>query len=241
MTDFAMIGSPEHAGVAVHDADAASFMRRKAFLAAGRHSVRVRLLRRLILAGSVLGIGGLIGFAFFNPFRTAIPSVSIDGAGFNGTQVTMQNPKLTGFKADGRPYTLDAKSAVQDARTPNLLELHDIDAHVTMADQSVVHVVSDLGNYDSSKETMTFDHDVHLTSDSGLDVRMKSAYVEFKTGVVDTKDPVSVVMNSGTVSSDRMHMSDNGKVAHFEGHVHSVMLPAGTGKAMAATLKGTTP
>ena len=144
----------------------------------------------------MLGIAAVLMFAFFNPFRVAIPSVSIDSVGLNGTKVTMDHPKLSGFKSDGRPYTLNARTAVQDARTPNILELHEIDAHVTMANQSIVHVVSELGTYDSSKETMTFDHDVHLTSGAGYDVRMASAYVEFKTGVVDTRAPLTVVMNS---------------------------------------------
>lgn len=217
MTDFASLGAP--------DPYAAPASRHAAFRAAGRHTSRVRWLRRFILLGSVIGIAAVLVFAFFNPFRVAIPSVSIDSVGLNGTKVTMDHPKLSGFKSDGRPYTLNARTAVQDARTPNVLELHDIDAHVTMADQSVIHVVSELGTYDSSKETMTFDHDVHLTSPAGYDVHMANAYVEFKNGVVDTRQPLTVVMNSSTVSADSMHMADNGKEATFEGHVHSVMLP----------------
>ncbi len=233
MTDFASLGSPEPL--------AAPISRHAAFRTAGRHTSRVRFLRRIILFGAITGVAAILAFAFLNPFRAAIPSVTIDGMGLNGTKVTMQQPKLAGFKSDGRPYRLNARTAVQDARTPNILELHELDADVTMSDKSVVHVVSNLGTYDSSKETMTFDHDVHLTSDSGFDVRMASAYVEFKTGVVDTRAPLTVVMNTGTVSADSMHMTDNGKEVTFEGHVHSIMLPAGTAPATASSLKGTGP
>ena len=233
MTDFASLASPEPL--------AAPAPRHAAFRAAGRHTKRVRFLRRTILAGAVIGVTAVLGFAFFNPFRIALPGVSVDSLGLNGTKVTMEHPKLAGFKSDGRPYTLNAREAVQDARSPNILELHDLDAHVTMSDKSVAHVVSSLGIYDSSKETMTFGHDVHLTSDSGYDVHMTKAYVEFKNGLVDTREPLTVVMSSGTVRADSMHMGDNGKEITVEGHVRSVMLPPGAAAATAGSLKGTGP
>ncbi|MGI3901988.1 MAG: LPS export ABC transporter periplasmic protein LptC [Janthinobacterium lividum] len=210
-----------------------------AFRIAGRHSARVRLLRRLVLSGAVLGSVAIIGFAFFNPFRAIIPGVTIDGVGLSGSRVTMQHPKLTGFRSDGRPYDLVASAAVQDAKTPNLLELHDIDAHVTMADQSIVHIVSATGLYDSSKETMQLKSAIHLTSDKGLDAHMLSAFVEFKSGLVDTREPLTVVMTTGTVTADSMHMTDNGSHAIFEGHVHTTVTPAATATETASSLKGT--
>lgn len=233
MTDFASFGTPEPG--------LAPMSRHSAFRAAGRHSKRVRFLRRAILLGSIAGVAGVVFFAFFNPFRIAIPSVTIDALGLNGTKVTMDNPKLSGFKGDGRPYTLTARMAVQDARTPSILELHDLDAHVTMGDKSVIHVVSSLGTYDSSKETMTFDKAVHMTNDSGLDAHMAKAYVEFKNGIVDTRDPVTVVMSTSKVSADSMHVGDNGKEVTFEGHVHSVMLPTNEQAVASNPSKGVGP
>ncbi len=210
-----------------------------AFRAAGLHSARVRLLRRLVLSGAILGSAAIIIFAFFNPFRAIIPGVTIDCVGLSGSRVTIHHPKLTGFRSDGRPYDLVASAAVQDAKTPNLLELHDIDAHVTMADQSIVHIVSTTGLYDSSKETMQLKSAIHLTSDKGLDAHMLSAFIEFKSGLVDTREPLTVVMTTGTVTADSMHMTDNGSHAIFEGHVHTTMTPAATATETTSTLKGT--
>ena len=215
--------------------------RRDAFRAAGRHTVRVRLLRRGIAVATALGLAALIVFVFFNPFRAVIPSVSIESLGLDGTKVTMDQPKLAGFKTDGRPYTLVAKTAVQDVREPNVLELHDMDAHMTLGDKSVVHVESSLGTYDSSSETMTFDHDVHLTTDNGMDARIRSAFVDFRLGVLDTNEAVTVVMSNGTVHADTMHVGDNGKEVSFEGHVHSIMLPPAAAARTAGSLKGSAP
>lgn len=245
MTDFASdIGRPARAAVRgsghLGQTEAAG-PRVDAFRAAGRHTTRVRVLRRLVLAGAVLGSAAVIAFAFFNPFRLAMPAVSIDGVGLSGSRVTMEHPRLTGFRSDGRPYDLVAASAVQDAKTPSVLELHSIDAHVTMADQSVVHIISDLGFYDSSKETMRLKSAIHLTSDKGLDAHMLSAMIEFKTGLVDTREPLTVVMSTGTVTADSMHMVDNGAKVTFEGHVNTTITPAATAAATANTLKGTAP
>lgn len=215
----------------------------EAFRAAGRHTARVRILRRVVLAGAVLGSVAVVIFAFFNPFRSGsiIPGVTMDGLGLNGSKVTMQHPKLTGFRSDGRPYDLVASSAAQDAKSPSVLELHDIDAHVTMADGSVVHIVSAAGLYDSSKETMRLKSAIHLTSDKGLDARLQSAFIEFKTGLVDTREPVTVVNGTGTVSADSMHMTDNGAHVVFEGHVQTTIVPAADAAATASSLKGTGP
>ena len=230
MTDYASPVAPESVRP--------SAVRHAAFRAAGRHTWHVRLLRRFMAVGSVVCLIGILGYAFFNPFRMSIPSVSIDSLGLNGTTVTMDNPKLSGFKSDGRPYTLIARQAVQDARTPNILELHDLDADVTMPDKSVAHVVSSSGVYDSSNETMTFHHDVRLTTDGGMDVHMASGYVEMKNGLVSTEQPLTVVMTNSTVSADSMHVTGNGKSIAFEGHVHTIMLAPDTAQKTAATLKG---
>ncbi len=245
MTDFATVtGRTTGLRQAARDASApldAAQPRVDAFRAAGRHTARVRLLRRLVLSGAVLGSVAVVVFAFFNPFRVVIPGVTIDGLGLSGSKVTMQHPKLTGFRGDGRPYDLVASSAVQDAKTPNMLELHDIDAHVTMADQSVVHILSDSGLYDSSKETMRLKSAVHLTSDKGLDAHLQSAFIEFKSGLVDTREPLTIVMSTGTVTADSMHMTDNGAHAVFEGHVHSTVNPSESAATATATMKGTGP
>ena len=125
----------------------------------------------------VLCLGGVLAFAFLNPFRAALPSMSVDSVGLNGTKVTMDRPKLSGFKTDGRPYTLNARSAVQDVRTPSVLELVDLDAVMTMPDKSVAHVVSSSGVYDSSNDSLTFYHDVHVSTDAGVYVLMSNGYV----------------------------------------------------------------
>lgn len=220
MTDSVLIPSPSRISTPMVED------RTEAFRRAATHSLRVRWLRTAILVGAILLALGIVVFTLFDPFRVIVPAgVSIDGAGLSGSRVTMAHPKMSGYRKDGRPYDFTAEAAVQDLKTPNLLELKALDAHVTMTD-GVAHVRADVGIYDTTKETMDLKGGIRITSDSGADIRMQTAHIEFNGGNVASKDPVEVAMTSGTVASDSMHMTGNGADITFEGHVRSVMYPA---------------
>ena len=200
--------------------------RARAFRAAGRHTSRVRWLRRGIFIGSALGVLALIVVAFFDPFSKIPGKISISSATFTGSQISMESPKLSGFRNDGRPYEVRATRGVQDVRTPNTVALEDIEARLTMQDNAVVHLVAPEGVYDSSKDFMRFSHAVHITSDAGYDARLKSADADFKAGTVVSKDPVTVATKNATIAADRLTITQSGAVITFEGHVDSTLLPA---------------
>ena len=205
--------------------------RSRAFRAAGRHSTRVVFLRRLILAASAFGIVAILVIGIFNPFGEVAQNVSISGANLDGTRVTMEHPRLTGYRKDGRPYEVRADSGVQDVRKPNVIELNDLSAKIGMTDKSVVRVESPSGIYDSTREFMDFKGNVSIKSDSGYDIALQSAQMDFKAGTVVSDKPVRVVMTSGTVLADRLNITESGRVITFEGNVRSTLVPArGTGE-----------
>ncbi|MDX7951412.1 LPS export ABC transporter periplasmic protein LptC [Lichenihabitans sp. Uapishka_5] len=221
MTDTALDPGPTGRLTAVSGRDSG-----RAFTLANRHTRRVKWMRHGIVLGVLALSLGIVGYVFFDPFRLVLPdNMSVSGAGLNGSRVTMQKPKMSGFRTDGRPYDFTAVTAVQDLRKPNVLELNQLDAHVTMPDKTVAHIVAEKGLYDASKDLMDLEGNIHLSGASGYDVRMSRAHVQFKGGDVSTPEPVTVLMSSGSVSADAMTMVDNGKQITFVGHVHSVMQP----------------
>ena len=191
----------------------------------------MRRLRVAILVGAIALVLAVVVFAFFDPFRAVLPAgVSIDHAGLSGTTVTMARPRMSGYRKDGRPYDFTAESAIQNLKTPGVLQLNVLDAHVAMTDGKA-HVTADVGIYDTTKEIMDLKGNIHITSESGADIHMKSAHIEFNGGNVASQEPVSVSMPSGTVASDSMHMVANGADVTFVGHVHSVVqavVPSGS-------------
>jgi lipopolysaccharide export system protein LptC len=193
------------------------------FRAAARHSVRVRRLRLFIIAGCGLAITALIGRAFFDPFSKVPGNLSIARSALNGTRVTMELPKLSGFRADGRPYDVRATSGVQDIRTPNIIELTDLDAKFETTTKTEIHVAAPRGIYDSAKDFMKLENDIRITSDSGYDIRMHNADVDFKAGEIVSREPVTVVMNGGTINADALVVKENGGRITFEGNVHTLL------------------
>lgn len=212
--------------------------------AALRHSRRVRLLRRLIPVGAVLAVGAILFLAFFEPFRSIPEGVSVGAVKLNGTKVTMELPKLTGFKKDMRPYEVNAQWAAQDIKNPNVIELKEISARIALQDKSFANIEALNGIYDSGADKLDLKDDVRVRTDTGYDVRMKSAKIEFKAGNVTSSDPVAVRFSGGTIDANGLQMVDNGQRIVFLGRVHTIMKvgPDQPGPQTTATpAKGATP
>ena len=59
-----------------------------------------------------------------------------------GTKVTMQQPHLTGFTNNSRPYEFYANSAEQDITKPDLMQLREVHAKIELEDKkhSLPHI-----------------------------------------------------------------------------------------------------
>jgi lipopolysaccharide export system protein LptC len=188
------------------------------YAVAQRHSRRVRLLRFGIPVGSALAVTALVLVAIFDPFRSIPAGVSIEAFRLSGSKITMELPRLTGFRQDMRPYEVTADSAVQDVRNPAVIELSVMRAKIGMEERRTALLEAVRGVYDSQKETLDLREDVRVIAE-GYDVHMKSARVDMKAGTVLTDDPVRVLMSGGSIEADAMHIMDNGKKIVFIGRV----------------------
>lgn len=187
-----------------------------------RHSARVRLLKRLIPFGATLTVLVVIVGAFFNPFSSSQGNVSVAAIDLSGSKITMEKPKLQGFKKDARPYEVNAKTAAQDIKKPNIVELNELDARMAMGTDGWAHLQSPFGIYDSQKDLLNLYKSVRVLTDGGYDVRLKSADIEFKTGHVVSNEPVQVLMKEGTIDAEKLEIVDNGKKLTFTGRVRTL-------------------
>ena len=205
--------------------------RSNAFAQAARHSRRVRYLRLAIIIGSSVAVVALIMRAFYDPFSALPDNFSVAQSTLNGTRVTMEMPKLSGFRSDGRPYDVRARSGVQDIRTPSIIELNDLDARFDTRGGASLRVAAPRGGYDGSKDFMRLYNGVRIASESGYDIRMQDADVDFKQGHITTANPVSVVMSSGTINADSLEARDNGDRILFNGNVRNLFSRSSGGEA----------
>jgi lipopolysaccharide export system protein LptC len=204
-----------------------------AFVAAARHSRRVRFLRRAIPIGSVLALTFLVARSAFGLFWS--PQASVETVAIEGRKIVMDKPRLSGFKRDGRSYELTATTATQDLRTPNTVELDTLTARMQTGKEGWANLKGAKGVYDSKIERLEVDGGVNVITETGLDARMKDARIEFKAGTIVTDKPVEVKSPQGDVEADRMQVLDNGRRLIFEGRVRSIFVNPQTRAAEAGS------
>lgn len=195
--------------------------RDRAYAAARRHSARVRLLKRAIPAGAV-GAVVLVGLAFvFNPFGR-VPGLAMGPISLSGTKLAMENPKLTGYRKDSRPYEVTAKTAFQDVRTPGIIELKDLQAKLRLdAAGTTAELVSNGGIFDTGKEQLELTRDIRITTSRGEEVLLRSASIDMKAGSAVSRDPVKITSRSGHIEAEGVTITDNGSTISFTGRVRT--------------------
>jgi lipopolysaccharide export system protein LptC len=211
----------------------------RAFSRAGRHSGRVRVLKRgiLIFCTMTIGLGAIV--IFFDPF-SRIGNFSLGGVGIQGTRVTLDTPRLTGKRKNGLPYEVRAAQGIQDIKTPDIVELVALDAKVEMIPNSWVKLTAGHGLYNSAKDELQLSGLVRIRADAGYDMKTQSARVEFKSGLMQASEAVKVTLKAGSIEADGMQILESGQQVVFEGNVHSVMVPEEEQRAETARLqKGT--
>ena len=142
-----------------------------------------------------------------------------------GTKVTMQQPRLTGFTVDSRPYEFTASSAEQDITKPDLMELNHIQAKMEMEDKSTVNLSSPFGTYDMKTEMLNLIDNVHLTSSTGYEARLNDAAVDVHKGIVVSEKPVWVKLKNGVINAKRLEVRDSGDIIRFGGGVTMIVQP----------------
>ncbi|GAC1335180.1 MAG: hypothetical protein NVSMB26_19190 [Beijerinckiaceae bacterium] len=209
----------------------------EAFISAGRHTGRVRFLKRgiLIFCLVVISLGAII--MLFDPF-SRLRNLSIGAVGLNGTKITIDSPRLSGHRKNGLPYEVRAAQGIQDITAPDIIELVRLDAKVGMTPSAGVNLTALQGIYDSVKDQLKLTGLVHIRSEIGYDMKTQSALMEFKSGVLTASEPVSVLLKAGSIHADGMQIIENGQKVVFEGNVHSIMLPADKQAEAVGTLKG---
>ena len=192
-----------------------------AFRDAGRHTAMVRLVKRAMILGSLLGTIGIALAALFNPFKHLPGGISLAGVGMKGTTITMDRPKISGVQQGGGPYEIKARAGLQDITTPSVMELQGVDARVGMADATTTHILADHGVYNARADVVSLDGSVRIANSSGYTLNLRSAEMSFRGGVLTSHERLRVDLRGGEVSADDLAISNNGHVVAFRGHIAS--------------------
>jgi lipopolysaccharide export system protein LptC len=191
------------------------------FAVAARHSRMVRVLRIAVPGAVALAMAGVVGISIFNPFRMLMPRLPIDMGNLvvSGTKITMESPHLAGYTPDQRPYEMWAKTAVQDVTDPDHIDLNKLRTKLLMQDGSTVFLDSLTGLFDNKAQTLELHKDIFMQTTTGYEARLTQAHVDMVKNTVDSDEHVDVKLTNGTLTSDRLHITNGGEVVVFEGNV----------------------
>jgi len=195
------------------------------YRAALRHSRHVRWLR---LGVPVAIVAALIIVVAANYVPT-VGGLRLPGElgklVINGTKVTMQQPRLTGFTLDSRPYEFTAKSADQDITKLDFMKLHQIQAKIEMEDKSIVNISANTGDYDMKSEMLILHDNIRLVSTTGYEARLSEAAIDVHKGTVLSEKPVWVKLVNGVINAKRLEVLNSGEVIRFGGGVAMTVQP----------------
>jgi len=197
----------------------------RAFRAARRHSIMVRVLRVALPAAVVLVTLAVVLVTYFNPLRMLgkLP-IDVGNLVISGTKITMEQPRMAGFTPDARAYELSADAAAQDLTKPDIIELKKIHAKIEMQDKSSMEMTALTGLDDSKGETLKLDQDILLTSSTGYEGRLSEASIDIRTGHVVSKHPVQLKLLQGTLDAKGLEIVNSGDLIRFDGGVKMILM-----------------
>ncbi len=205
----------------------------RSYRAAMRHSRHVRWLRICVPVGIAALLLTVIGINYMPPIGGFRLPGELGKLVIHGTQITMQQPRLSGYTVDSRAYEFSAEAAGQDITKPNLVELHQLRAKMELQDNSMVEMSAVSGVYDAKTEMLTLRENIELTSSTGYEGHLTEAVIDVRRGNVVSDKPVSVKMLDGFLNAKRLDIVDRGSVVRFSG-VAMTLLPNKRASAEAA-------
>jgi lipopolysaccharide export system protein LptC len=191
------------------------------FAIAARHSRMVRILRIAVPAVVGLAMAGVVAISIFNPFRALMKQlpVDMDNLVVSGSKITMEAPHMSGFTPDQRPYEVWAKTATQDLTDPDHVELKTVRAKVLQEDRSTVTMEARTGLFDTKAQLLDLRKDIFLQSSTGYEARLSQALLDIGKGTVTSEEPVDVKLLNGTLTADKLRITEKGELVRFEGRV----------------------
>ncbi|WP_369807081.1 LPS export ABC transporter periplasmic protein LptC [Ancylobacter radicis] len=190
------------------------------FRRAGRHSRRVRLLRRALPLGVLTALGLTLAVNYLDPFTLGVDlPFDLGRVTLSGTRVMMEFPKLHGFTQDNRGYSVTAQSASQDLTQPNQIDLTTIDAKLELADQGWANLVANTGKYDTKTEQMTLGGGINFSTSAGYGGELETVVIDVKGGTLVSDRPVQLSYLDGKLTADRMEVSQKTARALLTGNV----------------------
>jgi len=190
-------------------------------LAADRHSRRVRRLKILLPTAAGLVVLVVVGVAWVQ--SRLLGSIDVRTVLFSKDGLTMVEPHLSGH-AKGRAYDVSAARAFQNIQNPKIIGLEGIDGRIEMADGSWAKIEAAKGVYDGTREWLTLDGSVTVTTSTGWRAVSEHAETDLTNGHLVSDKPVRITGRTAMIEAQGIDVADGGHHVRFTGDVRMTIL-----------------
>ncbi|MBI1868195.1 MAG: LPS export ABC transporter periplasmic protein LptC [Methylocystis sp.] len=188
---------------------------------AKRHSRRVAKLRRWIIWICATILGPVLMGVAFKSLRLLPVDLRFARIGLEGSRITIETPKLVGYRKDGRPYEVRARAGVQDMNAPEIFELDGLEARIENDNDNVTMLYAAKGVYDAKHDHGEMSGGVRIHQGKRYDMRLEGASMDFRTSVLTSGQPVTLTLETGEITAQSLELAQSERRATFAGKVHS--------------------
>ena len=189
--------------------------------AARKHSGRIKLLRRLLLA-LCAGLAGYLIYEFATQSNTAfIKDVPTES-------VRMVNPKYRGRTTDGLPFYLTADTAIRTLANRSEVALKNpVLEFIREEGARASVVVAETGTYDDVQKILNLRTAVDLNTDDGYNCKTSHARIFAKEKRIEGDERIECIGSFGLVNGNAYEINDNYKVFVFKNNMDAIIEQGG--------------
>ena len=199
------------------------YVARATLRGARRYSIFVRVMKGA-LPLSALGLAILVLVYVLQPPPARLQMAFQRLTNLAG-DMTMDNPRLSGTDNDGQPFVISARRAVPDGNGVSHIRMEDIVADFSTKDSTGIHLTAATGLIDTDTRVLQMSGGIHVTSQSGYDVKAPSAVADLRAGTVHGESGIVADGAFGHITARRFAMSRETKQFHFWGNIHMLLNP----------------
>jgi lipopolysaccharide export system protein LptC len=136
--------------------------------------------------------------------------------------LAMVKPRLSGVDANGNPFVITAKVAVQDAKNPKHATMETIEADLTTP-KSWLNARAAHGDIDMNANWLKLNGGIDVFTDTGYTLHTESAAVDLKRNIMQGNRPVSGQGPLGSMKADSFRYDHVAGLLTLQGHVQTVI------------------
>lgn len=141
----------------------------------------------------------------------------------------MANIRYAGTDAENRSFFVTADRATQDPARPDLIDMVEIHADMTLDNGAWMSVAASHGRYDRARQTLRLAGPVDIFSDLGYELHAEVAHIDLGNRIAVSDAPVQGHGPFGTLRADRFRIMDGGRRLLFDDNVRMTIRPYGDG------------